>query len=57
MIYYAYMNNTNTHKKHQKEMDRNVSSTCKHCVPSVRRAFPPVGWQRTVEQPTHSTTV
>lgn len=26
-------------------------------IPSVRRAFPPVGWQRTVEQPTHNTTV
>lgn len=25
--------------------------------PSVRRALPPVGWHRTVEQPTHRTTV
>lgn len=25
--------------------------------PSVRRAFPPVGWQRTVEQPAQMTTV
>jgi hypothetical protein len=26
-------------------------------LPSVSLAFPPVGWQRTVEQPTHKTTV
>lgn len=25
--------------------------------PSVRRALPPVGWQRTVEQPAQTTTV
>ena len=33
---------------------------CCFCLkehPSVSLAFPPVGWQRTVEQPTHKTTV
>ena len=36
---------------------RDKVTTPRSGSPSVSLAFPPVGWHRTVEQPTHSTTV
>ena len=36
--------------------EKSIKITLNH-LPSVSLAFPPVGWQRTVEQPTHKATV
>lgn len=50
--------NSYTHTKSNENIMENVYSTfLRNEHPSVRRALPPVGWQRTVEQEAQNTTV